>query len=135
MPQHHQGIRHTDPFDAARRAVAELRARGCSLVVCLSHLGYRSEGERPSDTLLAQRVEGSDLILGGHSHTFLDRPDVYESDDGRRTLVNQVGFGGIRLGRIDVTMAPASAPAHPAGSTLRPQRWSGGSYDVDASLD
>ncbi len=125
----HEGVRYSDPYEAARRSVSELRARGCDLIVCLSHMGYRYRGDRPSDTLLARRVEGIDLILGGHTHTFMDEPDVYPRPDGRTTLVNQVGFAGIRLGRIDVFLEPSSASSR----RPTPSRWAWGSYTVDGS--
>jgi len=130
----HEGVRHGDPAAAAKRAVSALRAQGCALVICLSHLGYRYAGDRPSDVALAREVEGIDLILGGHTHTFMDAPDVFVGRDGRRTLVNQVGFGGMRLGRIDVVLGPepgiGSSP-----SPHQPLRWSGTGYPVNASLD
>ena len=127
----HRGVVYTDPFQAARRAVGELRSLGCDLVVCLSHLGYRYRDDRPSDTLLARRVEGIDLILGGHTHTFMDEPDVHPGPGGRRTLVNQVGWAGMRLGRVDVVMERGASP-DPA---YTPLQWTSASYPVDASLD
>jgi len=129
----HQGVRYSDPLEAARRCVLALRAVGCSLVVCLSHLGYRYGGDRPSDTLLAQRVEGIDLILGGHSHTFMDEPDVYSHPDGRKTLVNQVGWGGMRLGRVEVVLGPPAQTS--SASELQPVRWGAGSHSINATLD
>lgn len=104
----HEGVRYTDPIAAARRACGELREQGCQLVICLSHLGYRYRDARVSDTVLATAVPEIDLILGGHTHTFMDGPDRYPAPSGsgagsRETLVHQVGWGGVRLGRIDVT--------------------------------
>ncbi len=131
----HGGVRHTDPFAAARRAVVELRAQRCVLVICLSHLGYRYRGNRPSDTLLAREVEGIDLILGGHTHTFMDEPDVYSQAGGGRTVVNQVGWGGMRLGRIDVILGPGGDAAPRAGVLHAPKAWAWNSYPVDADLD
>lgn len=127
----HEGVRYLEPAAAAERAVAELRAQGCSLVVCLSHMGYRYSGDRPSDTLLAGQVEGIDLILGGHTHTFMDAPDVFVGPDGRRTLVNQVGFGGMRLGRIDVVLGPEAGSNEALVSPLKPLRWAGTGYPVN----
>jgi len=129
----HQGVRHTDPFAAARRCISELRRRGCSLIVCLSHLGYRYRGDSPSDTRLAEEVEGIDLILGGHSHTFMETPDVFLKPYGRRTLVNQVGWAGMRLGRVDVRMSPAKGDD--SDGSHRPDQWSVGGYPIDGALD
>jgi 5'-nucleotidase len=136
----HEGVRYTDPFAAARRAVADLRARGCALVICLSHLGYRYRGNLPSDTYLAPAVEGIDLILGGHSHTFMDEPDVHTHPGGGRTVVNQVGWAGMRLGRIDVVLGartshPAGGSQVAGGATHTPKAWAWASYPVDAELD
>jgi 5'-nucleotidase len=129
LPSLHEGVRYLEPAAAAERAVSELRARRCSLVICLSHLGYRYGDGRPSDVRLARQVAGTDLILGGHTHTFMDVPDVVVGPDGWRTLVNQVGFGGMRLGRIDVVLGPAAA------APLRPLRWRGTGYRVDDRID
>ena len=144
----HEGVSYLDPYVAARRSVDELRAQGCALVVCLSHLGYRYRGNAPSDTLLAQEVHGIDLILGGHTHTFMDAPDLYEHPGGRQTVVNQVGWAGMRLGRVDVYLGrEGSGSGHPGdGHTiplpgsdlvgpLRPQRWESNSYEINRDLD
>jgi len=75
----------------------------CDLVICLSHLGYhyKRNPERISDLNLAAKTRGIDLIIGGHTHTFLKKPTVTKNLDGENMLVNQVGWGGINLGRID----------------------------------
>ncbi|MFD1629448.1 bifunctional metallophosphatase/5'-nucleotidase [Pseudopedobacter beijingensis] len=73
----------------------------CNLVVCLSHLGYKYKGNKISDVVLASKTYYTDLIIGGHTHTFLPRPDIIRNLSGNEVLVNQVGFAGINLGRID----------------------------------
>jgi 5'-nucleotidase len=75
----------------------------CDLVICLSHLGYeyKNEPQIPSDVLLANKTENIDLIIGGHTHTFLERPVVHRNKNDESVLVNQVGCYGINLGRID----------------------------------
>ncbi|HNQ26860.1 MAG TPA: metallophosphatase [Aquaticitalea sp.] len=75
----------------------------CDLVICLSHIGYQYKDypNRPSDLNLAKATEGIDLIIGGHTHTFLDKPTVVKNRLGHKMLVNQVGCYGINLGRID----------------------------------
>ena len=134
LDQLHEGVRYTDPFAAARRCVSELRAGGCSLIICLSHLGYRYRDDAPSDTVLARKVEGIDLILGGHTHTFLNEPDVFEKPDGRHTVVNQVGWGGMVLGRVDVVMGD-TGPADDPDTLVHPSAWSWQGYTVDDALD
>jgi 5'-nucleotidase len=75
----------------------------CDLVICLSHLGYKysNDPERPSDLKLAESTKNIDLIIGGHTHTFLPKPTIVKNSEGVNMLVNQVGCYGINLGRID----------------------------------
>ena len=122
----HEGVRYTDPIAAARTACRELRAEGCSLVICLSHLGYEYRAsDRPSDLTLAEAVPEIDLVLGGHTHTFLDEAVVFGQGRTGFTVVNQVGWGGMRLGRVDVTFDGAR----------RASGWAAAGYDIDDRLD
>ena len=99
--QHYGNIRYLDPVPVAREMVQELKNQGCNLIICLSHLGYQYESEKISDVKLAKQVAGIDLIIGGHTHTFLDKPIIVQGPDGQDVLVNQVGYGGVNLGRVD----------------------------------
>ena len=122
----HEGVVHADPVAAARTACRALRIQGCSLVICLSHLGYRyGDPARPSDLSLAAAVPDIDLVLGGHTHTFMDAAEVFKRGRSGFTLVNQVGWGGMRLGRIDVAFDTAG----------RASRWAAADYDIDGRLD
>ncbi|SNZ00663.1 metallophosphatase [Flagellimonas pacifica] len=95
--------KYLSPFEIALDTERVLKEEeNCDLVICLSHLGYDYENpERPSDTQLAQQTQYTSLIIGGHTHTFLDKPDVRINKKGDAVLVNQVGAYGINLGRID----------------------------------
>lgn len=77
----------------------------CDLVICLSHLGfiYANEPEKVSDLVLARTTKNIDLIIGGHTHTFLTKPHLEKNLDGQDVMINQVGCYGINLGRIDFT--------------------------------
>ena len=76
---------------------------GCDYVICLSHLGYQYQSEdRISDVVLAQNTEDVDLIIGGHTHTFMRKPDIRRNKKGKEVIVTQAGWGGILLGHIDV---------------------------------
>ena len=98
------GTRYLDPVAKANEMAAFLRnEEKCSLVVCLSHLGYSMQGGEISDLKLAPQTRGIDLVIGGHTHTFLREPTTVPNLDGKPMLVNQVGFGGINLGRLDFT--------------------------------
>lgn len=75
----------------------------CDLIICLSHLGYKyaENAQMISDLDLALKTKNIDLIIGGHTHTFLDKPTIVLNTEGKEVLVNQVGCYGVRVGRID----------------------------------
>jgi len=75
----------------------------CDLVICLSHLGYnyRDNLETPSDLNLARTTKDIDLIIGGHTHTFLPKPTIEKNSIGKNVLVNQVGCYGLYIGKVD----------------------------------
>lgn len=73
----------------------------CDLVICLSHLGYQYDTEKIDDIKLAQQTKNIDLIIGGHTHTFLDKPTTVSNSENKNVLINQVGWAGLVLGRID----------------------------------
>ncbi|MDG2138886.1 MAG: metallophosphatase [Flavobacteriales bacterium] len=74
---------------------------GCDLVICLSHLGYKYNSDRISDFILAQKTRDIDLIIGGHTHTFLKKPKILSNLRNEKVIINQVGWGGINIGKID----------------------------------
>lgn len=95
---------YSDPIETAEELTRILKQEEkCDLVICLSHLGYnyKNEPEKISDLNLAKKTKDIDLIIGGHTHTFLDKPTIVMNKIGEQTLVNQVGCYGINLGRID----------------------------------
>jgi 5'-nucleotidase len=92
---------YLDPVDNANRVALELKKKGCDLIICLSHLGYQYESDKISDLKLAAATKNIHLIIGGHTHTFLEKPTEVKNSEGQIVLVNQVGWGGIHLGRID----------------------------------
>ena len=99
-----RGVQYLDPIKVANEMAARLKHDyHCSLVVCLSHLGYRYDNDKVSDRVLAANTRNIDLIIGGHTHTFMPEPEHILNLDGHLTTINQVGFAGINLGRLDYT--------------------------------
>ena len=95
---------YLDPVEMTKETVTQLKTKEkCDLIICLSHLGYtyKNEPDKISDLKLAAITHDIDLIIGGHTHTFLDKPTIVENAIGKKILVNQVGCYGINLGRID----------------------------------
>lgn len=94
--------KYHDPVSNANEIAAQLKDKEkCDLVICLSHLGNSYETDKVSDQTLAAQTSHIDLIIGGHTHTFLDEPQRVKNRDGEEVLINQVGWAGIMLGRVD----------------------------------
>jgi 5'-nucleotidase len=93
---------YQNPIEVGNKIANELKNElHCDLVICLSHLGYKYKENKVSDQVLAKSTRNIDLIIGGHTHTFLKEPETILNLDGKATTVNQVGFAGINLGRLD----------------------------------
>ena len=96
--------KYLNPIEIAEETTKILKEEEkCDLIICLSHLGfkYKNDPEKVCDILLAQKTKNIDLIIGGHTHTFLDKPIVETNREGQPVLINQVGCYGLNLGRID----------------------------------
>ena len=85
----------------------------CDLVICLSHLGYeyKNSPNKVSDISLARATKNIDLIIGGHTHTFLPKPTIEKNSLGKDVLVNQVGCFGLYLGKVDFYFEPGKKVA------------------------
>lgn len=93
---------HLDPFEIAQDTEKKLKEEEkCDIIICLSHLGYKYNSDKPDDLKLAAQTKYTNLIIGGHTHTFLDKPTIVKNSAQVDVLVNQVGCFGINLGRID----------------------------------
>jgi 5'-nucleotidase len=102
-------IIYQDPVAKANKTASLLRNDlHCDLVICLSHLGYKYKENKVSDQILAGSTRNIDLIIGGHTHTFMKMPEDVRNLDGKVTTINQVGFAGINLGRLDYSFQRSS---------------------------
>jgi 5'-nucleotidase len=97
-----KGIHYNNPIVAADHEASYLKnERKCDMVICLSHLGFQYDTMKASDHMLAAGSKHIDLILGGHTHTFLEQPVTVMNQIGNAVTINQVGWAGLRLGRLD----------------------------------
>lgn len=95
---------YLDPIKHATAQAAILKHdEKCDVVICLSHLGYNFNSSKVCDITLAQNSQDIDIIIGGHTHTFMDKPDMQRNLDGEAVIIHQVGWGGLRLGKIEMT--------------------------------
>ncbi len=101
--------KYLNPIERLNETAYFLRKqKDCDMVICLSHLGYqyKDEPNKVSDIILAKETTGVDLIIGGHTHTFMNEPLIVKNKTGSDVIINQVGFGGINLGRLDFEFMP-----------------------------
>lgn len=97
-----KGVVYTDPLQAALKTEAILKNDyRCDLIVCLSHLGYTYKDTKICDKVLAPSLQYTNLVIGGHTHTFLDEPIKFVNNMQETVYVTQVGWAGVILGRFD----------------------------------
>jgi len=93
---------YKDPVKTANHYASLLKEKKkCNLVICISHLGLKYKTNKMSDMQLAAQTENINLIIGGHTHTFLKEPIRTLNIKNKEVLINQVGWAGINLGKID----------------------------------
>lgn len=98
--------KYLNPIEKVNETAAKLKNEdGCDMIICLSHLGYKYSSNKVSDIVLAKETQNIDLIIGGHTHTFMEAPEVYQNKSGSDVLINQVGWAGIQMGRLDFDFA------------------------------
>lgn len=96
--------KYLDPVEISNHYADFLKnEKKCDLVICLSHIGYEYDNDpnKICDKKLVTQTENIDLILGGHTHTFFKEPEIFKNKNGKNVLVNQVGWAGLLLGRLD----------------------------------
>jgi 5'-nucleotidase len=94
---------YLDPVEQAAYYAHFLKKEmSCDLIICLSHLGFSYKEDKISDIDIARQSKNIDLILGGHTHTTLEKAVVMSNSDNREVIIGQVGYGGVNLGRMDV---------------------------------
>lgn len=115
----YENTKYLDPLEkAAEMSVLLKQEKKCDIVVCLSHLGYSYENKKVSDVVLAKESKNIDLIIGGHTHTFLDKPVELGNRENKKVIVAQVGWAGIKLGKITYFVERSSKKKHVEGTSL-----------------
>lgn len=100
MQQNIQGVKYLDPYTTANEIARKLKEdEKCDLVVCLSHLGWGLK-PRPDDAQLIAATRNIDIVLGGHSHTYMEHLEWVNNIDGKPVPTEQNGRLGAYVGRI-----------------------------------
>lgn len=97
-----EGVVYNDPVAEANKVADYLKnTEKCDVVICLSHLGWKSGINNPvSDEYLIPRTRNIDVVLGGHSHTFFEKTLFYKNLDGKDIPLQQMGKNGIYVGTM-----------------------------------
>lgn len=94
---HYEGMKFLLPTETINKTAEMLRNDyKVDMVICLSHMGIQNELK------LAENSRNIDIIIGGHSHTFMQKPSIRNNLDGKEVLVFQTNGRGVYVGRIDV---------------------------------
>ena len=94
-----QGITYLDPAETAQKYIDILRKQEkCDIVICISHLGWK-ESEY-TDEMLLKGIESCDLVLGGHTHTYMKQLEYAPDKTGKLIPVDQNGKHGAFIGKL-----------------------------------
>ena len=93
-----------DMIPTVQKYADELRGQ-CDLVVALTHIGYTEHNPGDiTDPQLVAATRGIDIVIGGHSHTFLEEPDWVSNLDGKKVPIVQTGYMGCYMGEFKVKL-------------------------------
>ena len=94
-----QGITYLDPAETAQKYIDILRKQEkCDVVICISHLGWKESDY--TDEMLLKGIEGCDLVLGGHTHTYMKQLEYAPDKTGKLIPVDQNGKHGAFIGKL-----------------------------------
>lgn len=98
-----KGVVFENPIEAALRVADFLKNQEkCDLVICLSHLGW--QGTPYSDEALIANTRHIDVVLGGHSHSYFEKPLFYKNLDGKEIPLQQMGKNAVYVGEMRVKL-------------------------------
>ena len=101
-PKLYGNTKYLEPINVANNKAYLLKKKlNCDIVICLSHLGFEYKNNKVSDMKLAANTKNIDLIIGGHTHSFINEPVIVKNSIKKNVLISQVGFGALKLGKID----------------------------------
>lgn len=102
-----EGVVYKDPVATAQQMADLLKEKEhCDVVVCLSHLGIQpgADASEEYDNNLVAKARNIDIILGGHTHTNMEQPAVYQNADGKNVPIMHVGKSGVYVGKMKLTL-------------------------------
>lgn len=99
------GVRYIDPIKATQQTADYLRnVEKCDLIICLSHTGWDLWPKYIDDNHVFAATRNVDLILGGHSHTFMEHLEYVTDIDSNKVPVDQNGNLGVYVGKLTLNL-------------------------------
>ncbi len=97
-----EGVKYLDPVEASKKYIDILRKQEkCDVVICISHLGWQIS-DYP-DQAFIKEIEGCDLVLGGHTHTYMPTLEYAPDKTGKMIPDDQNGKHGVFIGKLVLT--------------------------------
>lgn len=99
-----EGIKWEHPYNILNKTALKLKnEQKCDLIILITHVGYNGGYEQnPADNMIAQNSENIDIIIGGHSHTYIKGEKVYKNKVGKDVIVVTAHESGNYVGRLDI---------------------------------
>jgi 5'-nucleotidase len=98
------GVKYLDPGQVALETATMLKEKQkCDMVICISHLGWNSN-RGDDDQYMIQNSRNIDLVLGGHTHTYMPVLEHWNNMDGKPVSVDQNGKSAVFVGKMIVNL-------------------------------
>lgn len=95
----YEGMKYTPSAEAANKYAQVLKDKEkCDIVVCISHNGLNPDKE------IAAQSRNIDIIIGGHSHSFMKEPALIKNSEGKDVYIYQVGKNGAYIGKTEIIL-------------------------------
>jgi len=113
--------KYLDPIEKANEYAKLLKEKSCDFIICLSHLGvdYPVSENKIGDVEFVSKTRNIDYLIGGHTHTFMEAPLEVKNLDGKLVKVSHSGWGGLRVGRLDLEFDSKKNLAYEPTYTLK----------------
>lgn len=100
----YKGVKFLNPIESANRVVDILRNKEkVDVVICLSHLGWKQQPQVGDDELI-KGIHGVDIVLGGHSHTYMEKLEYVNDAENKAVPVDQNGKHALYVGKIEMNL-------------------------------
>lgn len=103
-PKNVKGIKYIEPYNVVNKLASKLKKKEkCDLVILLTHLGFDGgSNHAPSDDMVAAQSKDIDIIIGGHSHTYITEKKLVPNKNGKDVVIVTANEKGNYVGKLDL---------------------------------